>query len=265
MAEIATSVLHNVGNVLNSVKVSAALLREQTQHSKAGGLRRAAALLREHATALAEFLTGDPKGRQLLPYLGQLGECLAQEQAALLQELESLCRNVQHVEEIVAVQQSYARLGGLTETVKLNDLVEDALRINSGALARHGVQVCRQYNPQAPAVTVEKHKVLQVLVNLISNAKYACDSSDSRDKRLTVSIAGGDGRARVSVTDNGVGIAPENLTRIFNLGFTTRKDGHGFGLHSAALAAREIGGALLAHSDGPGHGATFTLEVPLRR
>ena len=113
-----------------------------------------------------------------------------------------------------------------------------------------------------PPLNVEKHKILQILVNLLRNAKYACDDSGRADRRLTVRVANGAARVKISVMDNGVGIPPENLTRIFNHGFTTRKGGHGFGLHSGALAAKEMGGSLTVHSDGHGQGAVFTLELP---
>jgi C4-dicarboxylate-specific signal transduction histidine kinase len=105
--------------------------------------------------------------------------------------------------------------------------------------------------------------VLQILVNLIRNAKYACDEAGRPDKRLSMRVTKGDELVRIAVRDNGIGIPPENLTRIFGHGFTTKKDGHGFGLHSGALAAKELGGSLTAHSDGVGRGATFTLELPL--
>jgi signal transduction histidine kinase len=124
--------------------------------------------------------------------------------------------------------------------------------------------VIREYDAQSPEITVEKHKALQILVNLIRNAKYACDESGSTDKRLTLRVYNGGGRVRIAVIDNGVGIPAENLVRIFNHGFTTRENGHGFGLHSAALAARELGGVLRVHSEGPGRGAAFTLELPLQ-
>ncbi len=162
------------------------------------------------------------------------------------------------------MQQCYARVSGATEQVNIADLIEDALRMNAGALARHEVQVVREYASHLSEITTEKHKVLQILVNLMRNAKYACDESGRKDKRLTVRLSNGDDRVRISVIDNGVGIPAENLTRIFNHGYTTRKDGHGFGLHSGALAARELGGALQVHSDGCGLGATFTLELPLQ-
>jgi signal transduction histidine kinase len=144
------------------------------------------------------------------------------------------------------------------------DLIEDAVRMNASALARHDVHLVREYPAHLPEITVDKHKVLQILVNLIGNAKYACEESGRNDKRLTVRAASGDAGVRLAIIDNGVGIPAENLTRIFNHGFTTRKNGHGFGLHSGALAAKELGGQLSAHSDGPGCGASFILELPLQ-
>jgi PAS domain S-box-containing protein len=262
MAEVATGVLHNVGNVLNSVNVSATLLADNLRKSKASNLAKVTALLQEHHAHLGAFMTTDPKGKQLPVYLGRLSEHLAAEQAALLSEIDLLRTNIEHIKDIVTMQQSYAQVSGVIETVKVADLMEDALRMNAGALTRHGVQLIRDYAP-VPAISIEKHKVLQILVNLIRNAKYACDESPQSDKRLTLRVTNGDDRVRIAVIDNGVGIPAENLTRIFAHGFTTRKDGHGFGLHSGALAATELGGALLAHSDGPGKGATFTLELPV--
>jgi len=140
--------------------------------------------------------------------------------------------------------------------------LEDALRMNAGAVTRHRIKVIREYS-EVPPVSLEKHKVLQILVNLIRNAKHALTDGGREDKRLIVRIARHNGDVAVSVSDNGIGIAPENLIRIFAHGFTTKKDGHGFGLHSAALAAREMGGSLTAQSDGVGTGAIFTLALPL--
>ena len=161
------------------------------------------------------------------------------------------------------MQQSYARISGVKEIINLNELVEDGLRMNEDALHHHQVEVIREFE-DVPLVNVDKHPILQILLNLFRNAKHACDESRRDDKQIKVRVAKGDGRVKISVTDNGVGIAPENLTRIFNHGFTTRRNGHGFGLHSGALAAKEMGGSLTAHSDGPGQGATFTLELPVQ-
>jgi PAS domain S-box-containing protein len=263
MAEVATSVLHNVGNVLNSVNVSANLLTDDLRRSKRAGLGKAVALMREHQDDLGVFLTSDSRGRQLPEYLEQLAAHLTSEQTVMLRELQELTNNIGHIKEIVAMQQSYAQVAGVAERILVSDLVEDALRMNTGALLRHNVQVVRDYGSNAPEITVDKHKVLQILVNLMRNAKYACDDSGCADKRITLSIAADAGHVRISVADNGIGIPQENLTRIFNHGFTTRKTGHGFGLHSGSLTAKELGGALHVHSDGAGKGARFTLELPL--
>ncbi len=261
MAEVATNVLHNVGNVLNSVNISTGLIVESVKKSRASSLARVVALLQEHAHDLGEFITNDSRGKHVPAHLAQLSEHLLAEQETNLRELASLRRNVEHIKEIVAMQQNYATFGGVKEMINVVDLVEDSLRLNEEALGRHEVEVIREFE-LVPPLNLEKHKFLQILVNLLRNAKHACQDSERADKRLTVRVANGEGRIRISVMDNGVGIPPENLTRIFNYGFTTRKGGHGFGLHSGALAAKEMGGSLVVHSDGPGQGATFTLELP---
>jgi signal transduction histidine kinase len=261
MAEIATNVLHNVGNVLNSANISVGIVADSVKKSKAFRLAKVVGLLREHEQDLGTFMTSDPKGKEVPAFLAQLSAHLQAEQEATLEELVSLRGNIEHIKEIVAMQQSYATFGGVKEMINVASLVEDSMRMNEGALSRHGVEIVRDFD-HVPPMNLEKHKILQIMVNLLRNAKHACQESDRVDKRLTVRLANGEGRIRISVVDNGVGIPSENLTRIFNHGFTTRKDGHGFGLHSGALAAKEMGGSLTAQSDGLGHGAAFTLELP---
>jgi PAS domain S-box-containing protein len=261
MAEVATNVLHNVGNILNSVNISASLVIERVKQSKAPGVSRLAALLREKGAAAGEFLAKDERGRRIPEYLTSLGEQLMGDQKMALEELASLRDNLEHIKDTVAMQQSYAKLCGVTETVEVADLVEDSLRLNAGAFVRHGVTLHREFN-EVPPITVDKHKVLQILVNLVRNAKYACDESGRSDKLITLRIETAPAGVRICVVDNGVGIPAENMARLFTHGFTTRVDGHGFGLHSGALAAQELGGSLSVISDGRGRGATFTLELP---
>jgi C4-dicarboxylate-specific signal transduction histidine kinase len=262
MAEIATGVLHNVGNVLNSVNVSTTLVADRLRASRMNKLTRVAELLREHSSDLAHFLAQDPKGRILPEYVADLANHLAGEHETVRLEVESLARNIEHIKEIVAMQQNYARVSGLLETLAPAELVEDALRINAAALARHSVRIVREFD-SVPPVQVDRHKVLQILVNLLSNAKYALGETPPGSRELRLGIHPVDGRhVRITVWDNGAGIAPENLTRVFQHGFTTRKNGHGFGLHSGANAARELGGSLTAQSEGLGQGATFVLELP---
>jgi PAS domain S-box-containing protein len=261
MAEFATGVLHNVSNVLNSVNVASSCVAESLKKSKAASLGKVAALMREHQADLGTYLTADPKGKQLPGFLGQLAEHLVAEQQTALNELAQLQKNIEHIRTVVTMQQSCAKASAGVETHTISDLVEDALRMNANGLSRHDIEIVKEFQ-EGLAINVEKHKVLQILVNLFRNARQACETSDQPEKKLTIRASNGGDRVRISVTDNGVGIAAENLDRIFSRGFTTKKDGHGFGLHSGAVTAREMGGALLVHSDGPGAGATFILELP---
>jgi two-component system NtrC family sensor kinase len=175
----------------------------------------------------------------------------------------SVGQHIEHIKEIVAMQQSYAKVSGVCEDLAPAGLVEDALRMNAAAFDRHHIEVTREFADGTPPVRVDRHKVLQILINLLRNAKYAMEAQSGQAKRLVVRVGmAAPDRVGITVSDNGVGIDPDHLTRIFSHGFTTKKDGHGFGLHSGANAAKEMGGALIAHSDGPGKGAEFTLELP---
>ena len=263
MAEVATGVLHNVGNVLNSVSVAATVVAERLRHSKIEKLQRATAMLRDKNGDLAEFLNSDPKGKLLPSYLATIADQMAGEQTKLVEKMDSLGKHVEHIKEIVAMQQSYAKVSGVYETLSVAGLVEDALRMNAAAFDRHGVTVVREFDPNTPPVCVDRHKVLQILVNVFRNAKYAMDEQDPTVKRLVVRVGtAGPDRVKIVVADNGIGIAAENLTKVFSHGFTTRQTGHGFGLHSGANAAKEMGGTLAAQSEGVGKGAEFTLELP---
>jgi PAS domain S-box-containing protein len=261
MAEVATGVLHNVGNVLNSVNVSGQTALELVKKFRLDPLSKVAALL-DANKAQPDFLNSDPKGQKLPDYLGQLSVQLVTERESIQQELKSLLESVEHTKDIVAMQQAYAHTGGLRDSLSPAELVEDAIRLNSGALTRHEMTLVREFSP-TQKISVDRTRILQVLINLIRNAKYACDDAVSEEKILTVVIGPSALGVRISVIDTGVGIPKENLTKIFAFGFTTRKEGHGFGLHSSALAAKEMGGELIGESDGIGKGAAFHLDLPI--
>ena len=266
MAEVANGVLHNVGNVLNSLNVSAAIIAAGVRQSRADSLAKLAALLRGHEGDLEAFVSQDPRGRRVPELIRSLALLATAQRHQLLTEITLLQKNVDHIKEIVAMQQAYATTVAILEPVDPVALMEDALRINGDLLRRGDLRIERNFSP-VPALVAEKAKVVQILVNLVRNAKNACDESPQSAKRITLSIQSSttSGFICLGVADNGVGIAEENLTRIFGHGFTTRAKGHGFGLHFSANAAREMKGSLTVHSDGPGRGAAFTLELPVRR
>jgi signal transduction histidine kinase len=265
MAEVATGVLHNVGNVLNSVNVSAGVMREQLQNSRLDMLGRTADLLRTHEDNLAAFFAEDERGRRIPSFLSRLSEEISNEHARLAEELSGLSRNIEHIKEIVAMQQNYAKASAVFERVDPRDLLDHATSIHQASLERHGVALDRVYEPQPRTIETDRHKVLQILTNLVANAIHATKANPPGRRRLQLAIATTpDGALALRVNDNGVGIPAENLPQIFRQGFTTRRDGHGFGLHSGILIAQSLGGTLLAESAGDGQGATFTLRLPLQ-
>jgi signal transduction histidine kinase len=265
MSEIASGVLHNVGNVLNSVNVAANLATRRTDELSVGDLEMLVGVLKANEQGLAEFVRSDPRGKHLVPFLGELSGALGAQRRAIQDELRTLGEGIEHIAELVRAQQSYAGTKGVFEHARLDQEVEAAMRICRQNLAFNAeLEVEREFE-ELPAVRVDKHKLMEILVNLIQNAGQALAERGGPDQRLTLRIArAGDDKARIEVRDNGVGIAREDLTRVFHHGFTTKKDGHGFGLHVSANAATEMGAKLSAASAGRGAGAAFFLDIPMQ-
>jgi C4-dicarboxylate-specific signal transduction histidine kinase len=246
--------------VLNSLNVSVWVIGEQVRNSRTAGLTKSVEMFDNFPGGLPAFL-GTEKGKLVPGYLSSVSKRLAEENATVLSEVASVIRNIDHIKSIVAMQQSYARPGGFTERVALASLVDDALRMGAWSFAKHGIEVVKDYAEGATVVT-DRHKLLQILINLISNAHHALEDADHKPHRLTVSVRRTADGFEIAIADTGVGIPAENLDKIFQHGFTTKKGGHGFGLHASANAARELSGSLCVASEGPGSGATFTLALP---
>lgn len=262
MAEVATGVLHNVGNVLNSVNVSAQLVRERIETSRLTTLRRLVDLLQPHLDNPADFYAHDPKARLLPRLLTELHENLAEENRLVCDEMAALNTNIEHIKEVVSAQQSLARSAGVEENLIASELLEDAVRIHLASIKRHEVNLETDYAPDLRFVA-DRHNTLQILVNLVSNAIHAVKYLPPARRLIELRSFLHDEQVHFQVQDHGIGIAPEHLNRVFQHGFTTREEGHGFGLHSGSLAAKRMGGSLAAASDGLDQGATFTLCLPL--
>ncbi|MGD8847710.1 MAG: HAMP domain-containing sensor histidine kinase, partial [Desulfobacteraceae bacterium] len=264
MAEMAVDVLHNVGNVLNSVGVTTQELKRRVGLSKMASLKPVVDLLENQGDNLPDFIANDTRGQKLPKYLSALSAHFDEDHKAISAGLDDLERYIQHIQDIVRLQQSYSRTIGLTECVNISEVIEDAIALNIDGVERHGIHIVRDMEP-LPGVVLDRHKLLQILTNLISNAKQAFQHGDAAYKQIQIKLYRPHPKTLcIAVSDSGMGIAEENLTRIFQHGFTTRNDGHGFGLHSSAIAATEMDGSLNAESSGPGLGATFTLELPIR-
>ncbi len=259
MAEIATSVLHNVGNLLNTAITSSSVIGEVVSNSRIVTLARLADFLSQKASDFSNFVAHDPRGKKLPEFIQQIHQVLSQEHDTIKNKLASLTESNEQIRQIIALQQSYAGLSGVKEKMEIKALVQDAARLFTDSFKRHDINLNYEIEESLPIIEVEKQKALQILMNLLGNAGDATKSMD-RDKRaITVRARRQEHGVAIEIADNGSGIAPEHLTRIFNFGFTTKKDGHGFGLHGCANLAHEMGGSLTVASEGEGKGAVFTL------
>lgn len=262
MAEVASDVLHNVGNVLNSINVSIGIIADLTRRSMVGDVGRISQLFHQHREDLGNYFSTNPKGKQIPAYLEKLSGQLMEEQQVAIAELDRLRENAQHAQQCVAAQQGIAKLSGITEPISVTELLEEALAVNHEQLETLKIDVSREFQ-EIPQLIVEKHHVLEIMVDVIRNACQAMASVS--DKQLIVRanlIPGPPDSVCLEVQDSGVGIASEDRIKIFGQGHNTKDGGRGMSLHSGALIAKNLGGALRAHSMGVGHGATFSLELP---
>ena len=262
MAEVATGVLHNVGNVLNSLGVSSSRVRERLRTSQFDRVERVADMLETHRDTFRDFFASDPRGQRLPQYLKALCGRLGNDADDLRQELDAIDSHIQYLREIVQAQQSFARNGGVEEAVNVRELLATALTLKAQEL--QGVQITRDI-PDLPEVWTDRYKLLQIIVNFVGNASDAIAGNELCKRRIAVRAGIIDEWLEIAVEDCGVGIAAELLGRVWEFGFTTKANGHGFGLHSAAVAAQQLGGSVAASSAGCGQGACFSVRIPLRR
>ncbi len=262
MAEVANGVLHNVGNVLNSVNVSASMLRELARKTKAHNLSRVVKMLKENKSNIGEYISSDSKGKQIPDFLSLLDGQLDEERRTMFKELDELSNSIDHIKNVVSMQQSYAGSYGVREQIHLPDLVEDAIKINMEGMARRGIRLIKKYE-DVPLVYLDKHKVLQIIINIISNAKHALTDSDNAEKILQLFVVQRNKELVVEVKDTGIGISEEDLAHLFEYGFKKRRGGHGYGLHHSGIVANELGGKITVESEGLGKGAIFRLILPV--
>jgi two-component system, sensor histidine kinase ChiS len=261
MAEVAVGILHNLGNVLNSVNVSTALLEDRIRACPARGFEQVSELLAAHAADLAAFMSTDA-GKQLPAYMTELAAFVAADRRATAEELARLQRKLDHMKSVVAIQRRVATASGIDELFGIADAAEEALRLAAASAEHHGIEITCEH-AQTPLVRGDRHKVLQIVVNLVKNAQEAVRAGASGHRRIAIRSRRHDDRIQLIVSDSGVGITPAVHKQLFASGFTTKPSGHGVGLHTSSLLATELGGSLTCHSDGAERGATFVLELPV--
>lgn len=264
MAEVAASVLHNVGNVLNSVNVSSSLIAEKLTQSRLSDLSSLSALINENKHDLNHFIQNDDRGKHLIDYLNSLANYWKKEQVDLLTETNMLIKNIEHIRNIIATQQDFSRTYDFEQIESIEKIISESFLISGVDNPKYEIQIVKKYDNLKPTL-IDKVKLLQIMVNLLQNAKDALlEVEGNSEKMLIIEIKKLKNKFSIRVIDNGVGVANENKVKIFGYGFTTKKSGHGYGLHTSAISAKEMGGELTMESKGIGYGATFILTLPYK-
>ncbi|MDI9819229.1 MULTISPECIES: ATP-binding protein [unclassified Legionella] len=264
MSEIATSILHNIGNILNSSNISINLIKESFEKPYYQKFCRIIEMIKENLGEINRYLTEDEKGKLIPEYLIHLSDLIANEHQENKKEIVSLDRDLQHIKDIVSIQNTFSGMSGIHERVFIPELMETALQMSTNTFEDKLIEI-HKHCIEPHFVFTDKSKLLQILVNLIKNAKEAVlKNAKNKSKKIEIVVKAKKNKINILVKDNGVGILPENLERIFSFGFTTKPQGHGFGLHSSALSAKEMGGALEAQSLGIGLGSVFILTLPAK-
>ncbi len=261
MADVATSVLHDVGNILNSVNVSTAVISETINHSRLQKLHKANELLRQNLGTLDDFILNNPKGKTLMEYYVKLDSTIAKEYATLKEQNNRLSKKIDLIIDVITAQQNYSMAGRITEEHSIEDIIEDTLKITANNILHNQISVRKNYKPVNP-VPVQKTKLVHVLVNLLKNAVESIDLQKPEIREVTISIDDDEKMVYVSISDTGTGFDKSLKSKIFTHGFTNKPNGHGYGLHSCANYMNEMDGGIKAESDGPGKGAKFTIHLP---
>ena len=264
MAEIAAGVLHNVANVLSSVNSSNTFIQDTAKYSKVDGLIKANKLLREHIDHIDQFIFEDPRGKKLLNYYLKLEEPLRKEREDIVTQSERLDEKISIINDVITAQQSHAVSSQITSETVLSEIVESTLSLQEDLVEDYKLDVTTDLKATTPVIA-QRSKLIHVLVNFIKNAGESMEENHPENKKLTIKTWEDSYKVYLSVTDNGLGIKGENLDKIFSHTYTTKKKGHGFGLHSSANYMKEMGGKIKVSSEGRGKGTTFTLVFPIIR
>lgn len=267
MAEVATAILHNIGNILNSANVSLGILKENVSEPHFDKLLTAISYMEEHISSIDTYLTQDEKGKLIPKYLVAVGKVIKNGHETARKEIDNLITHINHIKEIVAMQQSFSSSSIMTEKIFLPEAIELSLQMSLRKFRAHNIRINKEYN-NIDFIVTDKAKLLQILVNLIQNALDAVvENKKHLEKEITITTQAVKEKNLINIIikDNGIGIPVENITKIFGFGYTSKHNGHGYGLHTSALFAKEMGGALQANSEGNNLGAEFILSLPINK
>lgn len=262
MAEVANDVMHNIGNVLTSVNVSTEKIDEILLSSRIKGLSDANRLLSENSGSLTDFINNDNRGQVLIDYYHKLEQCLRNEHKILIEENRLLARKLNLIKTTVEMQQANVREDYFEDYVDIQEVLDEVLIIMEEMTSKNNIEIVKKVGNKEMITVVPRSKLFNIILNLVKNAAESVIANDPGDRLIEITLGGDDESIIINVSDNGCGISPEDMQKLFTYGFTTKKGGHGFGLHFCATAINELKGSIVPHSAGKGLGAEFVVTIP---
>ncbi len=271
IVEHAISVLHNIGNAITPLAVRLQKLHQNKVESQFSSyLQQLCSLLEQHQSDLEDFFCSS-RGQQFLPFLKQLTQTSDQQKEDELKSMDVMAHQLDHITEIIALQQKYATQQSNTEEIQISQVIDDAMEMMKPAFDKRNIIVLEEVQPELPRIQNDPNKLVQIFMNLFKNSIESIDQCLRAPKegyqgtvRVGVGTVGVD-QLHIYVKDNGQGAEPESLKRAFEFGYSTKKRGSGFGLHDCANFIRFHKGTVELTSEGIGKGATITFTLPITK
>jgi DNA-binding LacI/PurR family transcriptional regulator/signal transduction histidine kinase len=261
MADISIEILHNIGNILNSINVSVNLMKTNADSLMIPYLLNANEMLTANLADLETFITGDPKGKKLMQFFLKLGTSFADFKNQMIYNANRLDDKVKSIVDMISAQQTYAGAGNkeVMEKLDIASILDDAVKLMAESIDRYQIKITKDYQVR-PQILVQRMKLFHILFKLINNAKDAMIDTQAGDRSLTFTICEDEQCKYIRISDSGRGIPGNLLEKIFEFGYSNKKDGHELGLHSCSKYMKEMDGKIWAESNSPNSGTTFVLQ-----
>lgn len=264
-AQLSAMVLHNIGNAVTPIRVQLDRIQSDPTASSVEYIEKCITELSSHQHDLQHFIRYDDRGRQIFNYLQTLVAALKAEKITRLEQFARMDQGLTYISEILSLQQSYAAAEQENrKRLDINELIDDALHMQAGALEQRGIQVEKVLAPTLPGIIIDKNRLMQAIVNIIKNAYEAIDQATQGglEKVITIQTDAAPDETCISISDTGIGVEGDGIKKLFEFG-SSSKGSSGFGLYYCRMFVEANRGSMELTSPGIGEGATVTIRFPI--
>jgi PAS domain S-box-containing protein len=267
--EIVDTLLHNIGNAINSVTIGVGTIYENVVDNRlTHRLIALAKAIKMHQDDFADYVQNHPQGQQVGPFITALAEDFMKQDEKLAKTVSRVRDRAEHIADIVRMQKSLGRNSVYRKDINLRKAIGAISKVLDDSISKRNIDIRIDCDNAPEEIRTQESQFHQMLINLVKNSVEAIDE---------LAVSGGlnetpfiEVRCYVEsdlfvleVTDNGIGIEKDDFESILEAGYTTRELGSGLGLHSIANFASQCGGEVYPLSEGIGKGATIRVMLPL--